>query len=367
MKKILIVLGATGGHIFPGLAIAKNFKKMNEEIVVSFVNTKNIKIGFLKIEPSQELFEINSLGFKGKPFLLKIKSLLVLVISIFQSNKIINNFKPDAIIGTGSFVALPVSLCGFLKGSKIFTIEGNSVPGLSNRLIGRFCKNILINFDESKKYFPEKKCLTSGFPVREFLIEKSDNPKKDLLILGGSQGSEILNSKVLLAIQSMLEKLKDEFRASEKTISIIHQTGVKDQERINNYYLKLKKEYNFLEFKTYDFIQNLHKYYSSCKVLISRAGASTTSEIMEFPILPILVPIKMSTNNHQYLNAIELSNKKLAMIHLENEEGVILCNKIINLLFNDEISLLYKKSKNSINQNESAVDKICATIVKEIT
>ena len=72
MKKILIVLGATGGHIFPGLAIAKNFKKMNEEIVVSFVNTKNIKIGFLKIEPSQELFEINSLGFKGKPFLLKI-------------------------------------------------------------------------------------------------------------------------------------------------------------------------------------------------------------------------------------------------------------------------------------------------------
>ena len=120
------------------------------------------------------------------------------------------------------------------------------MPGLSNRLIGRFCKNIFINFDESKKYFPEKKCLTSGYPVREFLIEKSDNPKKDLLILGGSQGSEILNSKVLLAIQSMLEKLKDEFRASEKTISIIHQTGVKDQERINNYYLKLKKEYNFL-------------------------------------------------------------------------------------------------------------------------
>ena len=367
MKKILITLGATGGHIFPGVAIAKNLKKLDNKILVSFVNTKKIKVDLLDKYSTEKLFEIDSLGFKGKTFLGKIKAIFALLLSIIQSNKIINQFKPDVIIGTGGFVSLPVSICGYLKGVKIFIIEGNSVPGLSNKLIGKFSKKIFINFDETKKYFPKNKCITSGYPVREFFPKKSEKNKIDILILGGSQGSEVLNSKVLLAIQNMLEKVKERFIENGQKISLVHQTGISDNIRVKNYYKKLGDQYKFLEFETFEFIHNLEEYYSSSKILISRAGASTTSEVSQFPILPILVPIKTSTNNHQYLNAVELSNKKLAMIHLEDEENSILCNKVINLLFHEEISFVYKKSKEESNQKTSSVNTICNTILKEIT
>ena len=148
---------------------------------------------------------------------------------------------------------------------------------------------------------------------------------------------------------------------------IVHQTGSKDKERVNSFYKNLKNKYTFLEIKTFKFINYLDDFYSNSKVLVSRAGASTISESLRFSILSILIPIKDSTNNHQYLNAIELSNKKLAEIHLENEKDSILCNKIINFLYNNEISSVYLKSKQKlIHNNKTAAEKICEKILEII-
>jgi len=367
MKKIIIVLGATGGHIFPGISIANNLKKISKEIDILFINTNNLDISLPELKIDYKLVEINSLGFKGKSALSKIKSILALIKSIFQSNKILNKFRADAIIGTGGFVALPVCLSGYLRGVKTFIIEGNSVPGLSNKIISNFCKNIFINFEESRKYFPKKKCIHTGYPIRDFNLINPDNKKYDLLILGGSQGSEPLNTKILFAIQNLLEKISSNLVKNNKKFSIVHQTGSKDKERVNSFYKNLKNKYTFLEIKTFKFINYLDDFYSNSKVLVSRAGASTISESLRFSILSILIPIKDSTNNHQYLNAIELSNKKLAEIHLENEKDSILCNKIINFLYNNEISSVYLKSKQKlIHNNKTAAEKICEKILEII-
>ena len=364
MKRIIIVLGATGGHIFPGISIADTLKKTNKEVDILFVNTSNLNIGLSELKLNHKLVKIDSLGFKGKSITLKAKSLFTLIKSIIQSNQILDEFKADAIIGTGGFVSLPVCLSGYLRGIKTFVIEGNSVPGLANKIIASFCKNIFISFEESKKYFPRKKCITTGYPTRDFGITTSKKKRYDLLILGGSQGSKSLNSKMLFTVENILEKISGNLTKSNDTFSIIHQTGIADQKRVENSYANLKKKHTFLEFQTFEFITNLEDFYPSTRVLVSRAGASTISESLRFPLFSILIPIKDSTNNHQHLNAVELSNKKLAEIHLESQESSVLCNKIINFLYNDEISSVYLKSKQKILKDKNSAEQICEKILE---
>ncbi len=281
---------------------------MDKEVDILFVNTSNLNIGLSELKLNHKLVQIDSLGFKGKSIMLKAKSLFTLIKSIIQSNQLLNEFKADAIIGTGGFVSLPVCLSGYLRGVKIFAIEGNSVPGLANRIIAKFCKNIFISFEESRKYFPRKKCIETGYPTRNFSDRKS----------------------------------------------------------VENSYVTLKKKHPFLEFETFEFITNLEDFYSSTRVLVSRAGASTISESLRFPFFSILIPIKDSTNNHQHLNAVELSNKNLAEIHLESQEDSVLCNKIINFLYNDEISSVYLKSKQKILKDKNPAEQICDKILETL-
>ena len=366
MKRIIIVLGATGGHIFPGISIADALRTMNKEVDILFVNTSNLNIGLSELKLNHKLVQIDSLGFKGKSIMLKAKSLFTLIKSIIQSNQLLNEFKADAIIGTGGFVSLPVSLSGYLRGVKIFAIEGNSVPGLANRIIAKFCKNIFISFEESRKYFPRKKCIETGYPTRNFSVTTSKKKMYDLLILGGSQGSKILNSKMLFAVENILEKISGNLTKGNGTFSIVHQTGIEDRKSVDNSYATLKKKHPFLEFETFEFITNLEDFYSSTRVLVSRAGASTISESLRFPFFSILIPIKDSTNNHQHLNAVELSNKNLAEIHLESQENSVLCNKIINFLYNDEISSVYLKSKQKILTDKNPAEQICDKILETL-
>ena len=361
MKRIIIVLGATGGHIFPGISIADALKTMDKEVDILFVNTSNLNIGLSELKLNHKLVQIDSLGFKGKSIILKAKSLFTLIKSIVQSNQLLNEFKADAIIGTGGFVSLPVCLSGYLRGVKIFAIEGNSVPGLANRIIANLCKNIFISFEESRKYFPRKKCIKTGYPTRDLSIATSKKKTYDLLILGGSQGSKILNSKMLFAVENILEKISGNLTKGNDTFSIVHQTGIEDRKSVENSYVTLKKKHPFLEF-----ITNLEDFYSSTRVLVSRAGASTISESLRFPFFSILIPIKDSTNNHQHLNAVELSNKNLAEIHLESQENSVLCNKIINFLYNDEISSVYLKSKQKILKDKNPAEQICDKILETL-
>lgn len=335
MKKVLITLGSTGGHIFPGISILNKLESTDNKIEVRLVNSKHSKISIPKLKNNNKIYKINSTGFIGKRSFDKIKSIIFLIKSIISSTRILFEFKPDAVIGTGGFVSLPIAIVSFFLNKKIYIIEGNSVPGLSNKIISLFCKKIFINFKESEKYFTKKKCIRTGFPIRELKTNKSIKKNIDILLLGGSQGSTSLNKKFIDSITLVLKKTKEVY-GKNIPIKIVHQCGVNNKNEIEKSYLKIKNNYKHLEYETHDFIENIDEYYQRCKILISRAGASTISESLFYQIPTIYFPISSSSGNHQYLNAKEISKKNLGLIHTSDDSIELLSNDIYRILYDED-------------------------------
>jgi UDP-N-acetylglucosamine--N-acetylmuramyl-(pentapeptide) pyrophosphoryl-undecaprenol N-acetylglucosamine transferase len=367
LKKVLITLGATGGHIFPAISLLEAIEELDKGFDVRFVNSLNNKITIPNLRNDNTIYKINSVGFIGKSLSYKIKSLYSLLVSIIQSMKIIVNFAPDIIIGTGGFVSLPVALSGLILKKRIYIVEGNSVPGLSNKIIALFCKKIFINFEESKKHFGEKKCVKSGFPIRKLRINNEVDKDIDILILGGSQGSKVLNNKITDSMYSLIEKIKKSQGRIYK-FKVVHQCGSGNKVVIEKFYLDIKKEFPFFEFQVYEFINNIEVYYQRSKILISRAGASTISESLHFNLPSIYVPIKNSSGDHQFLNAEEVSSNELGLMSVEKELSDVFLNKIHNLLYNQTIrdTILKAMRKNAEVRNSDSAENIIEGILEDV-
>ena len=357
-KKIIICLGATGGHVFPGIALADALKQSSPDYEILFINTLKSNEMLPKLNFNYKIIGINIYGFVGKNILEKIKSIFSLFICICKTLVILKKFKPEIIIGSGGFVWLPVGISSFILNKKIYTIEGNSIPGLTNKIISKLSKKIFINFESSLNYFEKSKCFNLGYPIRE--IEKKREPKKDIdiLIIGGSQGSKTLNTRFLDQIEDLLNRLTKE---KIKEFTIIHQTGIEDFHRVKKIASRYEAKFDFLKYSPEIFLDNINDYYSRTRLLISRAGASTICETKNCDLINILVPIKNSTNNHQYHNALEMNEKGLAEIWQENDQNLVLTNKIFNLLSKkDKAREILSNKKNQSN------DYSAKNIVKEI-
>lgn len=357
-KKIIICLGATGGHVFPGIALADALKQSSPDYEILFINTLKSNKMLPKLNFNYKIIGINIYGFVGKNILEKIKSIFSLFICIGKTLVILKKFKPEIVIGSGGFVWLPVGISSFILNKKIYTIEGNSIPGLTNKIISKLSKKIFINFESSLNYFEKSKCFNLGYPIRE--VEKKREPKKDIdiLIIGGSQGSKTLNTRFLDQIEDLLNRLTKE---KIKEFTIIHQTGIEDFHRVKKIASRYEAKFDFLKYSPEIFLDNINDYYSRTRLLISRAGASTICETKNCDLINILVPIKNSTNNHQYHNALEMNEKGLAEIWQENDQNLVLTNKIFNLLSKkDKAREILSNKKNQSN------DYSAKNIVKEI-
>ena len=357
-KKIIICLGATGGHVFPGIALADALKQSSPDYEILFINTLKSNEMLPKLNFNYKIIGINIYGFVGKNILEKIKSIFSLFICICKTLVILKKFKPEIVIGSGGFVWLPVGISSFILNKKIYTIEGNSIPGLTNKIISKLSKKIFINFESSLNYFEKSKCFNLGYPIRE--IEKKIESRKDIdiLIIGGSQGSKTLNTRFLDQIEDLLNRLTKE---KIKEFTIIHQTGMEDFHRVKRIASQYEAKFNFLKYSPEIFLDNINDYYSRTRLLISRAGASTICETKNCDLINILVPIKNSTNNHQYHNALEMNEKGLAEIWQENDQNLVLTNKIFNLLSKkDKAREILRNKKNQSN------DYSAKNIVKEI-
>ena len=357
-KKFIICLGATGGHIFPGIALADAIKQSSPDYEILFISTLKSNEMLPKLNFNYKIIGINIYGFVGKNILEKIKSIFSLLICIGKTLVILKKFKPEVVIGSGGFVWLPVGISSFILNKRIYTIEGNSVPGLANKIISKLSKKIFINFESSLNHFEKSKCFNLGYPIRE--IEKKRESKKDIdiLIVGGSQGSKTLNTRFLDQLEDLLNRLTKE---EIKEFTIIHQTGIDDFHRVKKIASQYEAKFNFLKYSAKIFLDNISDYYSRTRLLISRAGASTISETKNFDLINILVPIKNSTNNHQYQNALEMNEKGLAEIWQENDHNLELTNKIFNLLSKkDKAKKILSNKKNQTN------DYSAKNIVKEI-
>ena len=322
---IIIAGGGTGGHLFPGIALARCFMARHPENRVLFVGTdREFETKTLAREGFDHL-AIRAAGIKGLGLFSKMKAAFKIPGALSQSADIIESFKPDLIIGVGGYSSGPVALSARLQGIPVVVQEQNILPGITNRIIGKFATRVHVSFDESLPFFNGKKVRMSGNPVRQTILDarqrrenrKAQGETKDftLLVAGGSQGAHSIN-------QAMIESLAH--IADREYLKVIHQTGEADQEVVWEAY-----ERQGIRADVAAFFTDMDEKYERADLVICRAGATTLSEITVMGLPSILIPFPFAADNHQVKNALALVNKGAAeMIENSDLSGSFLASRI---------------------------------------
>lgn len=360
--KIVIAGGGTGGHLFPGIAIAQEFKKKDKSVQILFAGTKN---GIeSKIIPKEgfEIKYISSEGFKGRGILRKLKSLGKIPAGIIQSIGILSSFKPNIVIGVGGYASLPVGAASLLSKYPLVIQEQNIFPGIANRILGRFADLIFVSFEETKKFFKNRKVCFTGNPIRKEIAEcalnqvRRQNPKFTLFVSGGSQGAHSINMTMIDGFK-FLEEVKN-------SIHIIHQTGEKDFEFVKRVY-----DENGFDADVSPFIHNMADVYRRADLLVCRAGATTLSEITACGKAAILIPFPFAVNNHQEINALALKNNDAADVILEKDlNGRVLAGRVLSLM-QDRMKLLKMGNESKKTGKPDAAKEIveqCCKLVEKV-
>lgn len=336
--KVVISGGGTGGHIYPAVAIIEELKRRDENIDILYIGSKNSMES--ELIPSLEINykSIDSMGLPRKINKKFFKSVFTLIKGLRQARKILNEFKPDVVIGTGGFVTGPVLYKAGKMG--IYTIfhEQNSYPGITNRILSRYVNAMAVTFKESIKFFKNnEKCIITGNPIRnrfETLNREEslkffgiDKTSKNVFSFGGSNGSEELNK----AIVGVLDK----FYNNDK-ISLIHVTGKlnydKFFEEIKNKEIKIGNNVKILPY-----ITEMDKAYGISDLVITSSGAITLAEISKIGLASILIPKAYTTENHQEFNARAYKNIGASELILEKElNSDLLWENIEKIIFDDD-------------------------------
>jgi UDP-N-acetylglucosamine--N-acetylmuramyl-(pentapeptide) pyrophosphoryl-undecaprenol N-acetylglucosamine transferase len=335
--KIIIAAGGTGGHLFPGIALAEAFKTKNETNKVLFIGTKR---GMEKRILSREGFTfeaIDASSLKGKSLFDLLKSLVCIPKSIFQSIMIIKRFNPDLVIGLGGYASGPVVLAASLMGIKTAIHEQNTLPGLTNRILGKIAHLIFVSFEHALPYFPKGKTVMVGNPIRKRCLEGVlPSPSRTpftLLILGGSLGSHQINRAMTDALNYLL-LIRDK-------IKIFHQTGESDLNLVKDAY-----QSKGFSAEVVTFIDQMANAYQQANLVICRAGATTLAELMVHHRASILIPYPLATDQHQHLNARALVSKHAAqMIEPDQLTAKKLAQLILDLYHQpDQLSQMGKNA-----------------------
>ena len=291
----IIAGGGTGGHLFPGLAIANEFCRRYEGAKILFVTGRKKMESDILSRTNFLQSSIDVEGLKGRGWVKGLKTLIKLPLSFFQSFSIIKGFSPSVVIGVGGYSSGPVCMVAKLMGIPSAIHEQNSYPGLTNRLLCRVVDRVFISFEESRAHFSGGELLLTGNPIREEFLsedkaERSDNKTFTTLILGGSQGARVINRTIVEALSILKEKGKD--------LCVIHQTGESDYSEVVKTYEQARVEGEVLPF-----IEDMSRAYDRADLVISRAGATTVSELAALGKPSILIPYPHAANRHQETNA----------------------------------------------------------------
>lgn len=338
--RVIVSAGGTGGHIYPAIAIINKIKEEEPNSEILYIGTSNRMEKDLVPSLNIKYEAIDVLGLKRKITLENIKVLYKFLSARKHCLKIIKEFDPDIVIGAGGYVTGPVIWAAKKLGKKTFIHEQNSSVGLSNKYLTKYADKIGVSFESTINMFPKDKVVLTGNPCSEKALNMKktnkeelglDKNKKLVLIVMGSLGSKTVNNKIV----SFLDSFKN------KNYEVMFITG-------NSYYEQVKKLKTPSNVKIVPFINELPSLMKSTDLMISRAGASTMSEILVLGVPTIFIPSPYVTNNHQYKNAMDLVNQNAALILEEkdlNKDNLI--NMIDSTLNNKEE---YKKMKDNLKK-----------------
>ncbi len=295
--KLLITAGGTGGHIFPGIAVAEAFTGVEDSNEIVFAGTRQGLESRLIPQHGYRLLTIEARQFLGTSVINKISTLLNVIRGTGLAMSIIRNEKPDAILGMGGFTAIPVVLAGAILGVPTFIHEQNVQPGLANRALSRFARAVFISFEETREHLKNKNVFVTGNPLRNKLRRPQEIKAAGtfgIFVFGGSRGARSINESVL-GLLPYMERYKN--------VVMYHQTGPDDFERIHRAY-----GITGIAHEVFPFTDNMERYYCLSDVVISRAGASTIFELAYFKRAAILIPYPFSAGGHQWKNASYVEN-----------------------------------------------------------
>lgn len=308
---IFIAGGGTGGHIYPGIAIAEALVKANPQIEVRFIGTaEGLEVKIMGKENwPLHLLPIGKLNFRGQYFK-KLKTLALMPLAILMSIRLILKYKPKFILGVGGYASGPFVLVGALMGVPTAIWEPNALPGLANRLLSAWVDQAYTVFETAKKFLKTKNIFVFGMPVRSQIENfKSSGSQKDqfqLLCFGGSQGARAINKILFEAV----EKYHDQWSSSLK---VVHQVGQWDVQESKQRYQQFN---HWVE--SHEFIFEMPKYYQASSIALCRAGASTLAEVAAFGVVPIMVPLPLA-DSHQVANAQEIVDAKAGILVLQKD------------------------------------------------
>ncbi len=333
--KIILSGGGTGGHIYPAIAIANELKSRFPQAEFLFVGAKD-RMEMEKVP--QAGYAIEGLWISGIQRQLTMKNLMFpfkLISSLWNARKIIKRFKPDVAIGTGGFASGPLLQMAASKGIPTLIQEQNSFPGITNKVLAKKVNKICVAYDGLERFFPKEKLIKTGNPIRQDLLDietKTDQAKaffqlsagkQTLLVLGGSLGSRRINE----LIEKELEFLQTQ------NVQVIWQCG-------KLYYDTYKKYNNFENVQVYPFLNQMDFAYAACDIIISRAGASSVSELCVVGKPVIFIPSPNVAEDHQTKNAKAVVDNDAALLIKEADLDVDFENRFSQLAASQERQLV---------------------------
>ena len=333
--RLVIAGGGTGGHLFPGIAVAEEFLERDPSNEVLFIGTEHGIEARAVPAAGYRLEIISAAGIRGKGGLSQIKGMALMLYGYAQSRKVLKAFRPDMVLGVGGYASLPMVLAA--RGMQIprYIHEQNAIPGMTNKMLAKFVDQVFITLEESAKFFPKDSTLLTGNPLRRQILQQAATSAGEelrlggqgrfrLLIFGGSQGAHAINMAMMAALP-FLERTRDK-------LEITHQTGAQDADQVAEAYRK-----HGFDAAVRPFIDDMAGAYQRADLVICRAGATTIAELTACGRPGIFIPFPHAVDDHQRCNAEALLKKGAGFMLLERElNGESLAGMICELMGDPE-------------------------------
>lgn len=314
--KIAVSGGGTGGHIYPALALIREIQKKDNHVEFLYIGTEKGLESKLVPRENIPFKSIHITGFKRKFSFENVKTVLRFLKGVRDSKKMLKEFKPDVVIGTGGYVCGPVVYAAAKMGIPTIVHEQNSVPGLTNKFLSRYVDKIAICFEDARQFFPEQKVVLTGNPrasevlgqdgIRGRLSSGLKLKVPTVLIFGGSRGAKPINEAVVKSLTEL----------SGKPYQVLYVTGDVHFDEVQKEVELVGNPENVI---IKPFIHNMPEVLAGIDLTVSRAGATTLAELTSLGIPSILIPSPYVTDNHQEKNARALSEHGAARLLLEKD------------------------------------------------
>jgi UDP-N-acetylglucosamine--N-acetylmuramyl-(pentapeptide) pyrophosphoryl-undecaprenol N-acetylglucosamine transferase len=301
--RVVVAGGGTGGHLYPGIAIAEAFLARSSDTEVRFLGAKSgIESRVLPKEGWDALF-LDMARIRGGGFIVALKGILKVPVAVARSIGYFREFRPDLVVGVGGYASGAAMIAAFLLGIPRVVQEQNAVPGMTNRVAGKIADRVYTSFPSAEPHFPTKRVRCLGNPIRAAIREalmgahgatETPTSVRNVLVFGGSQGARFLNQEIPSLLHALTQK--------GQSLRIVHQTGVREEEETRARYVALGVEAEVLPY-----VDDMAARYSWADLAICRAGASTLAELTAVGLPSLLVPFPYAANDHQTANARAIS------------------------------------------------------------